>query len=113
MARLKASTFFDLHRLLGDRQSMKIGNNTTAEREGDLLTPMIVVRLHGHEIVRLTSESVSVSLAGYGTVTTRERVNHFLQPHGYYVAQRSFVQVLGERGGDERPIGSTEWITVA
>ena len=55
MARLKASTFFDLHRLLGNRQSVKIGNNTTAEREGDLLTPAIVVRLHGHEIVRLTS----------------------------------------------------------
>ena len=107
MARLRATNYADLDRLLGNRQSIKIGNNTTAERHDD----EIVVRLHGHQIVSLQPDCLMFSLAGYGTVTTRERVNHFLKPLGRYVAQRDYVQVYND-GEGESPLDPYKWTTV-
>ena len=71
---------------------VKIGNNTTAEHRSDGM-PGHVIRLHGHPIVTTngSGEAESFSLCGYGTVTTRERVNQFL-PQWVSVCQRDYVQ---------------------
>lgn len=51
-------------------ESLKIKNTETDGRS---------VWLHGNEIARRTADGLEVSLAGWGTVTTRERVNGILQ----------------------------------
>ena len=86
---------------------VKIGHNTTAERDDD----EIVVRLHGHPIVSLQPDCVMFTLAGYGTVTTRERVNQFIRPLGHYVAQRDYLQVHGD-GDGERHLDPYKWVRV-
>ena len=122
MAQLKATTYRGLSDLVGPPDvnekigvPVKIGHNTTAERTGSAL-PSILVRLHGHPIVRLwASGRVDWTLAGYGTVTTRERVNQFLPPHRG-VGQTDHVQVWRAWGGEgvrenltETPIDPRAW----
>ena len=55
MARLLATNYADLDRLMGTRQVVRIGHNTTAERDVD----EIIVRLHGHPIVSLQPDCVA------------------------------------------------------
>lgn len=106
MAKLIATDFAGLDRALGNREARTIGNNTTAERDG----ADIVVRLHGHSIAVLAADGhVRFSLAGYPTVTTRERVNQLL-PTGR-VFQSGGVQFLARSNGNE-PIDSFGWHSV-
>ena len=76
MAKLSATTYAGLAEVLGNRDHVTIGKNTVARYDDD----DIVVSLHGHDIVRLdpAAEQVSFTLAGWDTVTTRQRVNSFL-----------------------------------
>lgn len=103
MAKLAGTTFSEIARLLGDRYQIKIGNNTTAENDnGD-----IVVRLHGHKIVTLTAEGdIAFTLAGYPTVTTKERVNQFL-PAGRRVFHKNNRLFF-----DDREISSNDEILI-
>ena len=74
MATMKATTYTAASRLLGSRSEVEVGNNTTAERSGD----EIVVRLHGHAIIRLLADdTVCVRDCGYVTTTTYDRLNRF------------------------------------
>ena len=116
MAQLKGTTFSRLASLLGERSVMTIGNNTTAERDGGA----ILIRLHGHAIVRLHEDSdelgnVDFTLAGYGTVTTRERVNQFTRAHGVNVCQHKGTQQVQLRYADHatQDIYADDWYNVA
>lgn len=67
-----------------------IGNNTTAEWD----YYNIVVRYHGNQIAKLTETGeATVTLAGWNTPTTRDRVNQFLPP-GTQIRQINFEAVL-------------------
>tara|TARA_Y100000401_G_C8282425_1_gene204195 strand:- start:53 stop:406 length:354 start_codon:yes stop_codon:yes gene_type:complete len=48
-------------------------------------TDGVSVWLHGHEIIRKDGADVRVSLCGWGTPTTRERLNGILSFAGYDV----------------------------
>lgn len=110
MAKLAATTFHGLNRMLsGSTTTRKIGNNTVATRcwESD----NIAITLHGHRIVELAPNGdVMFTLAGYPTVTTRERVNQFL-PAGFRLYQSDWTQYLSTRTGEILPLTSSEWVT--
>lgn len=98
MARLTATDYQTLAGLTGT-DARTIGNNTTARR--DPLTSDITVSLHGSDIVRLSPDgAVAFNLAGYNTVTTRERVNQFL-PEGVSLNNVQRRPVLSDRRGGE------------
>lgn len=91
MARLKATTYAGLDSLLPQTGERKIGNNTTAERNEN---GAIDVYLHGNFIARIWPECVEFTLAGWGTPTTRDRVNQLIHPLGHWVIQRDYTQYL-------------------
>jgi len=66
-------------------ESLKIKNTETDGQS---------VWLHGNEIARMTDNGLEVSLAGWPTVTTRERVNGICQALGknLRIVQRDHVQ---------------------
>lgn len=74
-------TWEDADTLLGDRDSMKIGNNTWLHRSyvGD--SEDILVRLHSTYIIRYwgpnssNPKHVTLHSGGYRTVTTKQRMN--------------------------------------
>ena len=92
MAKLLATTYEGLNDLLPPTESARktIGNNTVAQRDGLAIN----VYLHGSLIVTLTELYIDYSLAGWPTVTTRDRVSQFLRHYGYGVGQRNGQQVL-------------------
>jgi len=70
------------------------------------------VWLHGNKIAqRSEGDFVDFSLAGWPTVTTRDRINGLLELSGsdYRVFQKSGTQFL-TNGTDIREIGDSEWI---
>lgn len=92
MAKLLATTYEGLNDLLPPTEGARktIGNNTVAQRDGLAIN----IYLHGSLIVILTEFSIDYSLAGWPTVTTRERVSQFLRHYGFGVGQRNGQQVL-------------------
>lgn len=117
MAKLKATNYKDLAELLYNKTQVTIGNNTTAEWvPGDFGRRDILTRLHEHPIVRLETDSgftdgsgpTNFTLAGYDTVTTRDRVNQFISNDFVgvnRVHQKNYVQML-----NDEPIDKYEWI---
>lgn len=79
--------------LAGD--SLKIKNTETDGQS---------VWLHGNEIARRTADGLEVSLAGWATVTTRERVNGILQAAqtGMRIVQRDHEQYACSLASDCR-----------
>lgn len=77
--------------LAGDTMATR---NNTSVRDGE-------VRLHGHTIAKRIEGKVAISLAGWNTVTTRDRVNAVLIRLGldFRVAQRDGLPVLVNRMG--------------
>ncbi len=113
MAKLKATEYHPLVRLLSNKkefETVTIGNNTTAEKQwiGGVRTPknlQIIIRLHGHPVAKLHSRDyddgkISVSLAGYPTATTRDRINQFLPP-GISLFQKDHEQYFFYRCSDK------------
>ena len=73
------------------------------------------VWLHGNKIARRSEgDFVDFSLAGWPTVTTRDRINGLLQLSGsdYRVCQRNLRQYLMKNGETVREIGDIEWVSV-
>ena len=80
------------------RKSKSCGNTST---DGDVL------RLHGNPIARFDlGGRIVVSLAGWPTVTTRERLNGLTELLGM---GRGFHQAKGEQYLDGNPIDSDDW----
>jgi len=110
MSNLKLPTLtFDALKahILGGRNkhSRAVANNTVAYLYEDGSTnEAIVVMHHGSVIAALTPYSLTVTNAGYGSASTRERVNGFLDSNytGLYVAQRQGYQVLFDRKQDHK-----------
>lgn len=82
------------------------GDNTAVQVEGE----DVLLQLHGHTIARrrlYRGNSLQVSLCGWGTVTTRERLNGIL-PAALGVGQTKGAQVwrgLGKwHAYDEQPL---------
>ena len=69
------------------------------------------VWLHGNLIAERGTTKTWFTLAGWPTVTTRDRVNGLLQLSGsdYRVFQKNGTQFL-TNGKDVREIGDSEWI---
>lgn len=113
MANITATKYNDLKELLGNRNEQTIGNNTKATQDTD--SDVIVITLHGNPIVALwPDDTVDITLAGYPTVTTRERINQFLPPH-LKVVQRNKQQKLALTIDGEthyRLLSSFQWQTV-
>ena len=127
MAKLKATTHRDLVRNVfrgydhENEVQFKIGHNTTAEfvpHDGSLFKRDILIRLHGHAIVRLEPDDgmldgsgpVNFTLAGYGTTTTRERVNQFINCD--FCGNRKVYQKRGIQYLDDMPIYTDEWYRI-
>lgn len=111
MSNLKLPTLtFDALKahILGGRNktTRTVANNTTAQLfETDYAhESAIVVWHHGSIIATLTPHRITVTNAGYGSASTRERVNGFLKSNrtGLYVAQRQGKQVLFDREQDHK-----------
>lgn len=98
MAKLTATTYQSLVNLHHRRSksTVRIGNNTISEFDGD----EVVIRLHGHEIITLHHTGlVRFSLAGFPTVTTRDRINQFL-PAGFRLYQSNWEQLVSNPAGE-------------
>lgn len=119
MAKLSATTYKELHEKVGTDYRKKIGHNTWATHElhRDPMGHMrdtYVIRLHNSDIVRLWDpqerphDPIAFSLAGWPTVTTRERINQFLRPLGFGVWTKRRVQYMDTRRG-ELEIDSYDW----
>lgn len=69
-------TWFSAHTFLGDRESRKIGNNTTLHTviDGDYVG--YSVRLHGNEIIRVHADyTYTIKDGGWQSATTKDRLN--------------------------------------
>jgi hypothetical protein len=92
MAKLKATpkNFAQASAYLGGRDSVRLGNNTYLEKH----LCGIVVRLHSTNIVCFHEDGRTVLFSGgYRTVTTKERINHFITGRLYQEAHKWFVVV--------------------
>jgi hypothetical protein len=87
MAKLKATpkNYAEALTVLAGRESVRLGNNTYLMNiDYARITPCIAVRLHSTDIVKFYPDgSVTLHTGGYHTVTTKERINHFITGRVY------------------------------
>ena len=72
------------------------------------------VWLHGNLIAYRGAAKTLFTLAGWPTVTTRDRINGLLELSGsdYRVCQRNLRQYLIKDGETVRELGDSEWVSV-
>lgn len=97
--------------MLGNRERRTLINNTVIERGG---RKRINVLYHGNLIAAFDPNgSRMLTNCGYGTVSTRERLNSMAPAHVSFV-QRDHAQQVHVRQGDDMPArvidGGTVWI---
>ena len=87
-------TYADADRMLGTRPQKRLLNNTYAARERD----GSVIIIHHYSIIGSFDPDGSVMLtnAGYGSVSTRERLNA-MAPAGVGFVQRDYAQMIAQR----------------
>jgi len=68
-----------------------------------------VIRLHNSIIAKKTRFGVEITLAGYNTTTTRERVNGIYQ---LLTGRRPFHSKSFEPHFDDKPISTLDWFLV-
>jgi hypothetical protein len=93
-------------------KSARLGNTVVQVIPG---TGAWRVYLHNNLIANGGSVGLSFTLAGWGTPTTRSRVNALLSVFAAgnaRVYQRAGVQQFSQ-GGQSRDIGSSEWVSPA
>ncbi len=112
MARMNATpdNWFGADTYLGKRNERVIGHNTRIERAGNG-DASIVIKYHGNEIVRYTTESVTYSSCGWRTVTTKQRINEFL-PAGWHVWAEHGEWYLGHGWDDKNRYVWADGITI-
>ena len=92
-------------RMLNGKRSRKVLNNTVMRETvgGDA----VVVEFHGNEIARFHSYGVvMLTNCGYGTVSTRERLNSMTPPR-YSFVQRDYVQMIRDARTGTETAGGT------
>lgn len=103
-SKLKATDHASLSKFIGEEYRRTIGHQTVAVRESD---GSILVYLFGNQIARLFADGrVAFTLAGWPTVTTRDRLNQLLPPR-WGVCQIKGEQYAYDRLGEWKryPIG--------
>lgn len=102
MAKLASTpnNYTDAMKALKGRDSRRIGNNTNLETRSD----HIAVTLHGNSIVRYYPDRVEASWAGYGTSTTRDRLNQLTE--GRFNISKFEPHYNGQ------PVDAYAWVTV-
>lgn len=109
-AALSATTYDDLHALHGyrdrgerERETVTVGRNTKSHLHRTPHGDNIYITLHDHKIVCLFENGrIAINIAGWPTMTTRDRIQRFLHPKGYRISQTN-----GVRGGCD----GDQWIT--
>lgn len=104
-------TYAQAERMLGNRERRTLINNTVIEAGG---SGRINVLYHGNLIASFDPDgSLLLSNCGYGTVSTRERLNSMAPPRVSFV-QRNHAQQVHVWQGDGVPAcvidGGTVWI---
>ena len=98
---LKATDWASLAKLAKNGETKKLGYNTTVEN----VDGTMFIRHHDNIIAALSPDgSFTISNAGWGSVTTRDRLNRILRSNGvrFGITQKNFVQVLFQHGTDDR-----------
>lgn len=79
----------------------KIGNNTRIRKDGKEL----VVKLHATDIVRILPDgSIKLFMAGWNTVTTRQRLNEVSRRLGVSISTTKGIPYLYANGNWDQPI---------
>lgn len=87
-------TYADAERMLGKRERRTLINNTVIEAGGG---GRINVLYHGNLIAAFDPDgSRMLTNCGYGTVSTRERLNA-MAPAGVGFVQRDYAQMIAQR----------------
>tara|TARA_R110000764_G_scaffold212847_1_gene299214 strand:+ start:230 stop:547 length:318 start_codon:yes stop_codon:yes gene_type:complete len=79
------------------RETVKAFLNGKTKSMGNTVSTGNALLLHGHEIAtRHDDGKISISMCGWGTVTTRERLNGLLRMVGasFSISQRNYSQCL-------------------
>jgi hypothetical protein len=115
MAKLRATpkSYTEAATYLAGRTSVKLGNNTWLERLEGL--QFIGVRLHNTYIVRFHyNGKVTLHTGGYYSVTTKERLNQFINGRvyqkahqWYYVRHRLGLEQNFDEGMEVQPFPET------
>ena len=82
---------------------------------GNTMTNGTCLYLHGNEIMRKNNKGkISFTLAGWGTTTTRERINGVLELLGSNmgVKQKNYDQCITINGKFKHWITCNEWVDV-
>jgi hypothetical protein len=89
---------------LGGYQTRKLGHNTNVQRISDTY----VIDYHNNAIAEVGVWMVAITNAGWGTSTTRNRLNIILRDNGIPAAvfQKDYAQYL-RFGGSVYPFGGT------
>jgi hypothetical protein len=104
-----ANNFETLARMHEGRFRRKQGNNTYSYDRTEDGQRVIVIELHESPIVKLYEDgSMAFSLAGWPTVTTRQRINKYL-PARHSVYQHNYEQFLVMPDGEVVPLSNHGW----
>jgi len=109
ISKLAARAFIEGRSFNRDNTSVRIVKRTPEDSH-----PARQLYLHGNLIAEYTNGwGLRITLAGWGTPTTRERLNTLLTETGKRkgVWQHKFAQYYGTHD-DSRVISENEWITV-
>lgn len=82
--------------LLGNRESLKLGNNTYLQRRGSIAA----IKLHNTDIVEYKSTCVRFFMRGWNTVVTRARMNEISRPMGWSIFTEKGIPYVGHRNGE-------------
>ena len=117
MAKLLATTVEGLQKVHAHNDERTIGNNTLSYRGMDLnlltlqMEDVYTIVLHNSDIVKLQDGDIYINLAGWDTVTTRERINQFL-PAGWGLYRDKKITYLGRRDGGQWEMPHVGWVKV-
>lgn len=110
-AALSATTYDQLHALHGyrdrgqnEREMVVVGRNTRSHLHHTPEGDNIYISLHDHKIVCLFENGrIAINIAGWPTMTTRDRIQRFLYPKQCRISQTN-----GERGN----CNGDQWLTL-
>lgn len=96
------TSFEHAQRILDGRDAVTVANNTVLKRLDD---NNVGLELHGNRIATVSrNNSLSLTLAGYPTATTRDRLHKVLVAFGYAkryaICQRKFKQMVWFKDSD-------------
>lgn len=93
------TTYAEAREALNGRESRKVAHNTTLVDLGD---DGIGLRLHATYVVMFrTDGSLVLNTGGWWTVTTKDRINRAIRPHGWSLLAKARTWHIARRDGTE------------